>query len=40
MGSASLAADHLPARPNHDDNTPQARRAEVVKQLTHINGID
>ena len=28
MGSASLAAARPAARPDHDDNTPPARRAE------------
>ena len=28
MGSAILAAAHPPARPDRDDNTPQAQRAE------------
>ena len=28
MGSASLAAARPAARPNRDDNTPPARRAE------------
>ena len=31
MGSASFAAARLPARPNRDDNTTPARRAEGLK---------
>ena len=38
MGSESLAAAQPTARPDRDDNTPPARRAEGLKLPHYLSG--